>query len=190
MTEYSTLYRLVLDKYSKAIVAEVYGHINKADVRLMTRANGTDDLAGDEPVSDSEQGDVIGDLDEDVSDDANVVSFTVAGISRRGMNDPQFQKITLEPELSHGISDIEVFSMKGNACGKDAFTFAYSFKSLFEPDFDGGINVDSLQDFVTHGELQRERVESHLALSSMPYTKKDTSDPAFVEAVRAGTSGC
>ena len=48
------------------------------------------------------------DLDEDVGEASDVVSFTVAGISRRGLNDPQFQRITLEPHLKHGISDISV----------------------------------------------------------------------------------
>ena len=35
VTEYSGLYREVLDPHAESIVAEVYGHINKADVRLM-----------------------------------------------------------------------------------------------------------------------------------------------------------
>jgi len=149
-----------------------------------------DALEGDEPTSVSARSDAIGDLDEDIGEDANVVSFTVAGISRRGMNDPQFQRITLEPDLRHGISDISVYSMKRNACYTNAFTFAYSFRELFRPDFDDGINVDSVKDFVAHDTLQRERVEKNLALTSMPYTKKMFSDEEYLASVRAGATGC
>lgn len=197
VTEYSDLYREVLDRHATRIVAELYGHINKADVRLMSaKPNQTDAdrradaLSRGEPTSDSARSDPVGDLDEDVGSDAQVVSFTVAGISRRGMNDPQFQRVTLDPRRRHGIRDISVFSMKRAACGAGAFTFAYSFRELFAPDFNGGINVHSLKDFVEHDQLQRERVESHLALTSMPYGKQDLKDAAFLEAVRAGKTGC
>lgn len=37
---------------------------------------------------------------------------------------------------------------------------------------------------------QRERVEQHIALTSMPYEKTTLKDQAFLDAVRAGTSGC
>ena len=194
VTENSAKYREILDRHAKKIVAEVYGHINKADVRLMSETVNSDKKSAgkedEEKVSDSPRSDPVGDIDEDTDDDPNIVSFTVAGISRRGLNDPQFQRITLEPELKHGISDISVYSMKRNACWENAFTFAYSFKSLFDPDFDSGINVDTLKQFVLHDKLQRERVESHLALSSLPYTKADLKDEAFLAAVRAGQLGC
>ncbi len=182
------------------------------------------DYSGDEPVGISRSNDVIGDLGEDNGDDANIVSFTVAGISRRAGNDPQFQKIVLErthdPDVSwktvsdhdqknnhthilklprHDIADISVFSMKRGACdpkgdlmgnGTSAFSYAYSFRSLFEPDFEEGINPETLEKFVLHDELQKERIESHLALSSLPYTKKDLNDESFLEAVRRGETGC
>jgi len=140
-----------------------------------------------EPVS--SQGKSVGDLDEDVGGDAKIISFTVAGISRRGLNDPQYQKITLEKDVKRGIEDISVYSMKRQACGDQAFTFAYSFRELFEPDFDDGINVESVERFVEN-DKQRERVEQHIALTSMPYEKTTLKDQAFLDAVRAGTSGC
>ena len=132
----------------------------------------------------------IGDLDENIGGDAKVISFTVAGISRRGMNDPQFQRITLDPDARHGMSDISVYSMKRNDCYANAFTFAYSFKELFKPDFDEGINPRSVQNFVLHEKLQRDRVERHIALTSMPYNKTVFADKAYLEAVRAGEAGC
>ena len=67
--------------------------------------------------------------------------------------------------------------------------FAYSFRDRFAPHFDGGINVASLQGFVKD-KAQKERVEAHLALTSLPYTKKDLADEAFLADVRAGKTGC
>ena len=79
--------------------------------------------------------------------------------------------------------------MKRGACGKNGFTFAYSFRDVFKPDFDDGINVDSVRRFVQN-KKQRKALEAHMALTSMPYTKASLKDQAFLEAVRAGTSGC
>jgi len=193
--EYAHQYRAILNGHADRIVAELYGHINKAALRLQDSKHGggggeqTDELAGDEPTSVSSQGDAIGDLDEDIDGDAHVVSFTVAGISRRGMNDPQFQKVILEPDLNKGIQDILVYTMKRAACYADAFTFAYSFRELFEPDLDDGINIDSVERFVQN-EKQRARVEAHLALTSMPYDKSMLKNTSFLAAVRAGQTGC
>jgi len=214
--EYCDMYRHVLDRHHLKIIAELYGHINKADVRLMgkgvTRAeddennevDGTEEEDGifdseedietnfgKDPVSMSSKGDVIGDLDENIGQDAQIVSFTVAGISRRGNNDPQFQRIILEPDpLKKGIQDIDVYSMKGNDCGKHGFTFAYSFRDLFTPDFDNGINVQSVLDFVNNDKEQKERIEKYLALSSMIYTKKDLKSESFIDRVRNDQTGC
>merc|ERR1711957_530231 len=96
------------------MIAELYGHINKADVRLSGKGStDSEDKAtdgGKDPVSIAADGDAIGDLDENIGDDAQIVSFTVAGISRRGTNDPQFQRIILEPDpLKKGIQDIDVY---------------------------------------------------------------------------------
>lgn len=126
---------------------------------------------------------------QDVGGDAHIISFTVAGISRRGMNDPQFQKITLETDPAKGIEDISVYSMKRSDCYDNAFSFAYSFRGLFEPDFDDGINTDSVERFVEN-KKQRSRVEKHLAMTSMPYEKAMLKDKAFLDAVRAGKLGC
>jgi len=194
---HSDEYRDVIDVHHLHIVAELYGHINKADVRLTNRKKkkkGKDTDNGKDPVSISTAGDPIGDIDQNIGDDANIVSFTVAGISRRGNNDPQFQRVILEPKdevKRHGIRDIEVYSMKGNHCFEQtAFTFAYNFRDLFRPDFDDGINVDTVLKFVENDEVQRERIEKHMALSSMPYTKKSLKDPDFLAAVRSGKTGC
>eukprot|EP00536_Pseudo-nitzschia_multiseries_P008555 jgi/Psemu1/325257/estExt_fgenesh1_pg.C_2190005 len=196
--EYSDEYRAVIDVHHQHIIAELYGHINKADVRLTHRKKSTDKNEntdhGKDPVSISAAGDPIGDIDENIGCDAKIVSFTVAGIARRGNNDPQFQRVILEPKdgvKQHGIRDIEVYSMKGNACFEpNAFTFAYTFRDLFQPDFDDGINVDTLLNFVENESVQRERIEQHLALSSMPYTKKSLKDPDFLAAVRSDQTGC
>jgi hypothetical protein len=190
----------VIDVHHEFVIAELYGHVNKADVRLMGKGSGGNNDDKDEstdgskdPVSISTQGDPLGDLDESIGEDAKIVAFTVAGISRRANDDPQFQRIILEPQemlKQHGMKDIEVYSMKGDACFENAFTFAYSFRDLFQPDFDDGINVDSVLAFVKNDELQRERIEEHLALSSMPYTKHDLKDQDFIDAVRSDKTGC
>lgn len=190
--ENSDEYRDVIDPHHKNIIAELYGHINKADIRLTT---GTVDYNEDavEQVSVDPLGDPIGDLDGNIGEDSKIVSFTVAGISRRGNNDPQFQRIILEPKdmlMKHGIQDIEVYSMKGSDCGEDSFTHAYSFRDLFKPDFDDGINVQSVEVFVENDKLQRERVEMHLALSSMPYTKDNLKDKKWIKKVREDKTGC
>ncbi|MGK3742498.1 MAG: hypothetical protein ACI90V_009354, partial [Bacillariaceae sp.] len=115
------------------------------------------------------------------------------GISRRGKNDPQFQRITLEPQdmlKKHGMKDIEVYSMKGNDCFENAFTFAYSFRDLFKPDFDDGINVKTVLNFVENDKLQRARIEKHMALTSTPYTSKILKDSGFIDAVRSDKTGC
>ena len=99
--EYCDMYRHVLDHHHLKIIAELYGHINKADIRLMgkgvTRAeddennqvDGTEEEDGifdseedietnfgKDPVSMSSKGDVIGDLDQNIGQDAQIVSFT------------------------------------------------------------------------------------------------------------------
>ena len=79
--------------------------------------------------------------------------------------------------------------MKRSACYSNAFTFAYSFREVFKPDFDDGINVDSVKRFVQNKD-QHDALEKHMALTSMPYNKKMLSDERFLEAVRAGESGC
>jgi len=188
-SDYARPYRDICDRHAKKIVAELYGHINKAALRLNDKGKDAEghEVEDVEPVS--SQGKSVGDLDEDVGGDAKIISFTVAGISRRGLNDPQYQKITLEKDVKRGIEDISVYSMKRQACGDQAFTFAYSFRELFEPDFDDGINVESVERFVEN-DKQRERVEQHIALTSMPYEKTTLKDQAFLDAVRAGTSGC
>jgi len=114
--ENSRKYREIIDAHAGLFIAEMYGHINKADIRLMTGkyapqndpldAKGDDDKT--DPVSDSKANDAIGDIDEDNGGDTQIVSFTVAGISRRGLNDPQFQRVFLaRPEQSpkHLIRD-------------------------------------------------------------------------------------
>ena len=98
-------------------------------------------------------------------------------------------QVLLEPDLSKGIQDILVYTMKRAACYADAFTFAYSFRELFEPDLDEGINIDSVERFVQN-EKQRARVEAHLALTSMPYDKSVLKNTSFLAAVRAGKTGC
>jgi hypothetical protein len=199
--EYCDEYRAVIDVHHKHIIAELYGHINKADVRLMGKGAGGNNNKGDEestdegkdPVSVATEGDPLGDIDENIGDDATIVAFTVAGISRRANNDPQFQRITLEPQdmlKKHGIKDIEVYSMKGDDCFENAFTFAYSFRDLFKPDFDDGINVETVLSFVENDELQRKRIEKHMALTSMPYTSKSLKDSRFIDAVRSDKTGC
>jgi len=213
--DYCDKYRAVIDVHHNYIIAELYGHINKADVRLMGKGSGDnynggeDDKeeeeeeedqedestdGGKDPVSVATEGDPLGDIDENIGEDAKIVSFTVAGISRRANNDPQFQRVTLEPQdmlMKHyGMKDIEVYSMKGSDCFENAFTFAYSFRDLFKPDFDVGINVDTVLNFVENEALQRERIENHLAMSSMPYTKKDLEDQDFIDAVRSDETGC
>jgi len=195
--EYCDEYRAIIDSNHKYMIAELYGHINKADVRLSGKGStDSEDKAtdgGKDPVSIAADGDAIGDLDENIGDDAQIVSFTVAGISRRGTNDPQFQRVTLEPQdmlQKHGMKNIEVYMMKGKACFEDAFTLAYSFRDLFAPDFDDGINVRSVLNFVENEGVQRKRIEQHLALSSMPYTKDDLKDPDFIRAVRSDRAGC
>jgi hypothetical protein len=35
-----------------------------------------------------------------------------------------------------------------------------------------------------------DKVESHLAMSSMVYDKNDLTDPAFLASVRKGVAGC
>ena len=157
-----------------------------------TRGDDKSTDGGKDPVSIATEGDPIGDLDENIGDNAQIVSFTVAGISRRATNDPQFQRVILEPQdllQKHGIKNINVYMMKGNACFKNAFTFAYSFRDLFRPDFDEGINVQSVLNFV-ESNVQRERIEKHLSLNSMPYTNHDLKDPEFIDLVRSNRAGC
>lgn len=199
--EYCDKYRAVIDVHHKHIIAELYGHINKADVRLMGKGAGGNNNKGDEestdegkdPVSVATEGDPLGDIDENIGDDATIVAFTVAGISRRANNDPQFQRITLEPQdmlKKHGMKDIEVYSMKGDDCFENAFTFAYSFRDLFKPDFDDGINVETVLSFVENDKLQRKRIEKHMALTSTPYTSESLKDSRFIDAVRSDKTGC
>jgi hypothetical protein len=86
--EYCDEYRAVIDVHHKHIIAELYGHINKADVRLMGKGSGgnkddedDEDESTDErkdPVSIATEGDPLGDLDENIGDDAKIVAFTVA----------------------------------------------------------------------------------------------------------------
>merc|ERR1712224_53237 len=190
-------YREVLNAHGKTIIAELYGHINKADIRLMTgkQAPQTDplDAPGDDDktskVSDAKSNDAIGDMDEDIDGDSQIISFTVAGISRRGLNDPQFQRITLDREEKKKkltIRDIDVYSMKGAACD---YTFAYSFAELFQPDFDYGIDEAAMRSFIRNKD-QIKRVESHISLSSSNLSGAALKDPAFIEAVRLGKAGC
>ena len=97
-------YRDILAKHSKLIVAELYGHINKGDIRLMDpKKLDTTDAGND---------DALGDIGEDVGGgDGSTVSFTVTGISRRANNDPQFQRVLLNTKTS-AIKDIEVYAME------------------------------------------------------------------------------
>lgn len=190
--DYCDVYRTVIDNHHKHIVAELYGHINKADVRLMGKGSGGD-YDSDDQETEVSLGDPLGDIDKDIGEDAQIVSFTVAGISRRANNDPQFQRITLEPQdmlKKHGMKDIEVFMMKGDACYENAFSLAYSFRKLFKPDFDDGINVRTVKNFVENDAVQRERIERHTALSSMPYNKKVLKNKKFIHAVQSDKTGC
>lgn len=79
--------------------------------------------------------------------------------------------------------------MKRNACGPGAFSFAYSFKKLFKPHFNSGVNAETVRSFVAD-KNQTTRVEAHLALTSSVYTKKGCKDPSFIAAVRQGETGC
>lgn len=189
VTERSEEYRKVIDKHHKSIIAELYGHINKADIRLMDGKHSPeeDDIDGHpDMVGDSSDADALGDLTEDIGGLTETVSFTVAGISRRGLNDPQFQRIYLEgAETKYTIFDIDVLAMK-KQCD---FEFSYSFRELFKPHFDSGINTATLRTMVSDKRMV-EKVESHLSLSASPYTKADLKNPAFMEAVRNGTKGC
>jgi hypothetical protein len=205
MTENSDQYRRILEKHSAEIIAELYGHINKADIRLMPASrqdvedDSSEDALGDlgENIGDTDDdGEVEDDVDtnpndEEVKDgnDLGIISFTVAGISRRAKNDPQFQRVTLknlkEDSDDFVISDIDVFSMR---CGCD-FTFAYSFRDLFHPHFDDAIDEVSLKGFV-EDQAMLKRVESHLSMTDAPYEAKDLKNTTWVEEVREGRLGC
>jgi len=192
----SEQYRMVITAHYARIVAELYGHINKADIRLMAGKHSPekDGVGGTQDVSDSAKSDAIGDIDEDISGEKSTVSFTVAGISRRALNDPQFQRIYLdfaEPilraddSLTYEIKDIEVLSMK-EGCD---FTFSYSFRDVFAPHFNNGITTKTLKAMVNDTAM-REVVESHLAMSVSAYTSKNLTDAEFLNSVRNGVDGC
>jgi len=181
----SEQYRVVIRKHSNKIIAELYGHINKADIRLMDGKQAADP-DDNETVRDDPHDDELGDLDDDIGGNGATVSFTVAGISRRGLNDPQFQRIYLEKE--HGayeIQDIDVIQMM-KGCD---FEVSFSFVDQFKPHFDTGINIATLKNFV-EDESMKAIVESQLALSASPYDKTTLKDPLFLASVRAGIAGC
>ena len=67
--------------------------------------------------------------------------------------------------------------------------FSYSLKKLFAPHFNAGIDTKSLKGMVNDKSMV-DKVESHLAMSSMVYDKNDLTDPAFLASVRKGVAGC
>lgn len=194
-TDYSEMYRKVIDRYAPKIIAELYGHINKADIRLMSGKHSpeADKIGGSNDVEDDNNEDEVADLGDDIGGDASTVSFTVAGISRRGMNDPQFQRIYLDevPGATYGswkyqMQDIEVFSMKGSSCD---FDFRYSLRDVFRPHFDTGITTSTLKNMVSDKRMLAV-VEKYIALTESPYTKATLKDPEFIKEVREGRAGC
>eukprot|EP00928_Gymnodinium_smaydae_P032744 TRINITY_DN23637_c0_g1_i1.p1 TRINITY_DN23637_c0_g1~~TRINITY_DN23637_c0_g1_i1.p1 ORF type:complete len:544 (-),score=86.23 TRINITY_DN23637_c0_g1_i1:200-1780(-) len=194
-TDYSEKYRQVLHQHSSKIIAELYGHINKADIRLMSGKHSPqeDEIGGSNHVKDGKGEDDIADIGDDIGGDASTVSFTVAGISRRGLNDPQFQRIYLDQvpsknggEWEYKMDNIEVFSMQGSDC---SFGSRYNFRDVFSPHFDEGINVESLKSMVADKAMKKV-VEKYVALTSSPYTKATLKDPSFIKAVREGRAGC
>ena len=113
----------------------------------------------------------------------------MAGISRRGLNDPSFHRLELSTDhQGQQIDDVAVYAMaSGAAC---SFNRSYSFAEVYAPHFGHGITVASVRDLVQdkamaaqvqdHAEDERRQCAPQLASALPSHVSACTCSKAHV----------
>lgn len=133
---------------------------------------------------------VYGDLNQEYYFNTNQGrswAFTAVGISRRGKNDPGFQRVLMNNGASK-VMDIENYSMKGKSC---EFTFSSSYKQRYAPYFDHGITAKAVKASIDDDRLDAARTDNISPVAVRALTPKQSDQPSWMNQVRMGsTAGC
>eukprot|EP00656_Telonema_subtile_P042959 TRINITY_DN4907_c0_g1_i6.p1 TRINITY_DN4907_c0_g1~~TRINITY_DN4907_c0_g1_i6.p1 ORF type:complete len:574 (+),score=107.40 TRINITY_DN4907_c0_g1_i6:177-1898(+) len=110
--------------------------------------------------------------------------FSAVGLSRRGGNDPGFQRLVLD-STGRGLRDLESYAME-TAC---EFKLHHRFSECYAPHFNEGINAATVLASLRDTALGSVR-KANVAPQATGFKKSMLKNSTFANEVRNGRAGC